>query len=266
MGRFLSPDPSAGYYSEVADPQSLNLYIYGRNNPLINIDPSGLDCIKDNGNGTYSHNDGDCANETEDAANHEYYVDCDGCTSGGISDVNIPDHPGGVNFSTANGSFYADQGGSLFNLNATGYGLGLTDETITALADIHDMVTGTDPFAGWPLPTVPTVPWYNDTSLPAYKFVMDHGVTIGCLAGLDPGNVAPSGKTEVGDTHERDEEDKNETINGQHEVPGPNTDVKKGGTIAYNTRGTGNNAATGVGAGAEYVDNVSHCFGNASQK
>ena len=82
MGRFMSPDPSGLVFADPTNPQSFNLYNYGWNNPLINVDPTGLDCVKDNGDNTVSYNSGDCANESEDAANHEYYINCDGCTSG----------------------------------------------------------------------------------------------------------------------------------------------------------------------------------------
>jgi len=45
MGQFLSPDWSAQLepvpYARLADPQSLNLYSYARNNPLIVVDPDG---------------------------------------------------------------------------------------------------------------------------------------------------------------------------------------------------------------------------------
>jgi hypothetical protein len=41
----MSPDPSGLAYAEPANPQSLNLYAYVLNNPLINIDPTGLDCV-----------------------------------------------------------------------------------------------------------------------------------------------------------------------------------------------------------------------------
>jgi RHS repeat-associated protein len=48
MGRFLSPDWSAKIepvpYAKLADPQSLNLYSYVRNNPLSNVDIDGHDC------------------------------------------------------------------------------------------------------------------------------------------------------------------------------------------------------------------------------
>jgi RHS repeat-associated protein len=96
MGRFLSPDPSQLYYANPLNPQSLNLYSYGWNNPLTNIDPTGMDCVKDNGNGSVSYNSGDCANENEDAANHEYYINCDGCTSGAT----------GANLDQATGDLY----------------------------------------------------------------------------------------------------------------------------------------------------------------
>jgi RHS repeat-associated protein len=44
VGRFMSPDPSGLAYANPSNPQSLNLYAYVLNNPLTNIDPTGLDC------------------------------------------------------------------------------------------------------------------------------------------------------------------------------------------------------------------------------
>jgi len=49
MGRFMSPDPSQLYYSDQTNPQSFNLYSYAQNNPLINTDPSGEECVWDDG-------------------------------------------------------------------------------------------------------------------------------------------------------------------------------------------------------------------------
>jgi RHS repeat-associated protein len=43
MGRFLSPDPLSIEMHRLGDPQQLNLYMYGRNNPLKVTDPTGLD-------------------------------------------------------------------------------------------------------------------------------------------------------------------------------------------------------------------------------
>ena len=75
MGRFLSPDPSQLYYAEQANPQSFNLYSYGQNNPLKNIDPTGLDCVYFNDSGTgaesvdHNSNSGECGQNGGDWVN-----------------------------------------------------------------------------------------------------------------------------------------------------------------------------------------------------
>jgi RHS repeat-associated protein len=46
----VSPDPSGLLAQNPANPQSWNLYAYVQNNPLINIDPNGLDCVYTSGN------------------------------------------------------------------------------------------------------------------------------------------------------------------------------------------------------------------------
>lgn len=50
MGRWMSPDwaakPEAVPYSDLEDPQSLNLYGYVRNNPLSKEDPDGHNLIR----------------------------------------------------------------------------------------------------------------------------------------------------------------------------------------------------------------------------
>jgi RHS repeat-associated protein len=43
MGRFMSPDPLYLELHRLVDPQQLNLYAYGRNNPLEFTDPTGMD-------------------------------------------------------------------------------------------------------------------------------------------------------------------------------------------------------------------------------
>jgi RHS repeat-associated protein len=58
MGRFLSPDPSGLTYASATNPQSLNLYSYALNNPLTNIDPTGMYCFY-GGAGDTPENDSD---------------------------------------------------------------------------------------------------------------------------------------------------------------------------------------------------------------
>jgi RHS repeat-associated protein len=48
QGRWLSPDPYDGSY-DYSNPQSFNRYSYVLNNPLSNIDPSGMECVWQNG-------------------------------------------------------------------------------------------------------------------------------------------------------------------------------------------------------------------------
>jgi RHS repeat-associated protein len=54
MGRFLSPDssdPDTIPYAEFENPQTLNLYSYGHNNPLVYNDPDGHDVTICDNNG-----------------------------------------------------------------------------------------------------------------------------------------------------------------------------------------------------------------------
>lgn len=137
MGRFMSPDPSGLYFANPANPQTLNLYSYVLNNPLVNIDPSGLDCATDNGEGTVTFNSGDCANESTDAANHEYYINCDGCTSGAT----------GAHLDTATGSLYATDanGNGIAGTTVQGFadpqGVSTT-ATVNAYATYLDNISG----------------------------------------------------------------------------------------------------------------------------
>jgi RHS repeat-associated protein len=89
MGRFMSPDPgNAGASPD--DPQSWNAYAYVLNNPLINIDPFGLDCLYGNdvegsealGNGVWVLR-GDCASESDNGLFVDGFVNSGSTTSNG---------------------------------------------------------------------------------------------------------------------------------------------------------------------------------------
>ncbi len=70
QGRFTSPDlPFLNW--NFTDPQSLNLYSYGRNNPLQNVDPTGRTCV------TVTHGDG-TSNLADDG-------DGKGCVGAGVN-------------------------------------------------------------------------------------------------------------------------------------------------------------------------------------
>jgi RHS repeat-associated protein len=57
LGRFTGPDGPLNDQS-ASDPQSWNLYSYGRNNPLRFIDPTGRACVVGDDGGEYDDNNG----------------------------------------------------------------------------------------------------------------------------------------------------------------------------------------------------------------
>ena len=72
MGRFMSPDWSAKMepvpYAKLDDPQSLNLYAYVLNSPLVHLDPDGHDGVILNASGLaggYGHNASMVGNDKE---------------------------------------------------------------------------------------------------------------------------------------------------------------------------------------------------------
>jgi RHS repeat-associated protein len=97
MGRFMSPDPAGPWAADVSDPQSWNFYAYARNNPLINIDPDGYDCVYLNNAGTDVDRDANGnptgidqnSNSGECGQNGGYWVD--GTATSGTYDPNSND-------------------------------------------------------------------------------------------------------------------------------------------------------------------------------
>lgn len=133
-GRFMSPDPSGLVYADPKNPQSLNLYSYAQNNPLTNVDPTGLDCVyfNDAGNGIesddHNSNSGECGQNGGDWVNGtvrsaQYFADSDtfGFRSNDSSNnyLTYATAPGtqsdgttcAGNCDTANGYFQSSNGG-----------------------------------------------------------------------------------------------------------------------------------------------------------
>jgi hypothetical protein len=116
-GRFLSPDPTGG---SLLNPQTLNKYSYGLNNPLINIDPTGLDCIHvNNDTGAYeSFDSGDCDNSTPELANSGQYI------NGTVNQIQLNQQGQVLGYSgtddsgsSIGGSFMSAGNGAVYGLN-----------------------------------------------------------------------------------------------------------------------------------------------------
>ncbi len=67
QGRWISPDPAGVTAVNMGNPQSWNRYAYVQNNPLINVDPLGLDCLYLFEDNTLDYiRPGDCYSSTDD--------------------------------------------------------------------------------------------------------------------------------------------------------------------------------------------------------
>jgi RHS repeat-associated protein len=90
MGRFSSPDPGWLLAADLTNPQSWNMYSYVLNNPLINIDPTGMECVWDDG--------------SYDAADDKQTGNAAGCSGQGGTyvDPNLFEHAALTNGQNAN--------------------------------------------------------------------------------------------------------------------------------------------------------------------
>jgi RHS repeat-associated protein len=78
-GRFMSPDP-ANAGADPSNPQSWNMYSYVMNNPLNAIDPTGMNCVWDNG--SY-----DAEDDPWDGNTAQGQTNCE--KAGGVWDANV---------------------------------------------------------------------------------------------------------------------------------------------------------------------------------
>jgi len=158
LGRWMSPDPSGQTYAEMTNPQSFNLYAYVMNNPLVNLDPIGLDCI-------YFTNDGlnvesiDPQNSTQNAGTglNQQATDC-GAHGGnwvnGTVGAVIPNSQGGFNVSSSDSlaTYYTTLTSPDLESSGTGcFGNCTTGYSVYTTYDLKSMlVTGSfDDFLQW---------------------------------------------------------------------------------------------------------------------
>lgn len=77
----MSPDPSALNFADPTNPQTLNLYSYVLNNPLIYTDPDGLDCVytsnQSSGSVSVETVRGDCRSDTDSGVYVDGHIDTD---------------------------------------------------------------------------------------------------------------------------------------------------------------------------------------------
>jgi hypothetical protein len=160
MGRFLSPDAIAG---NLSNPQSLNLYSYVMNNPLTNLDPTGLDCLYFNDAGTgLDPNGGIDRDNSSQSLNQQ----ASNCGSNGGAYVNGTVDAGSVNYNQNTDTFNvnsSDTSNNYFSIvTATGpsaYGANGSDVTNGVLFQSR---SGYDPSVlpslNFAVPGAPTAP------------------------------------------------------------------------------------------------------------
>jgi RHS repeat-associated protein len=68
QGRWVSPDPAGLAAVTLADPQSLNRYVYVRNRPLSSLDPLGLTCFALDENGNITDTELDTISNAQDCS------------------------------------------------------------------------------------------------------------------------------------------------------------------------------------------------------
>jgi RHS repeat-associated protein len=118
QGRFTSPDPEIGG-GHLPDPQSWNMYSYGRNNPLLYTDPDGRNYTVCDSTGA------NCSNLTDPQYN-QYLAS--------IQDSNISVSPSGnINYQNADGSVTTTGSATYYNERAEN-AVGFLNFGITTLA------------------------------------------------------------------------------------------------------------------------------------
>jgi len=162
VGRFMSPDQPFVDQHPVS-PQSWNLYSYARNNPLIMIDPNGLDCVYASASGSTGSTSVDHSSSSEECGSTEgtwvpgTVSDGHAAYNPGNGQFQVASYDGGkVDFATFAEGAQTDAAGKCLS-GCQGYGFGSTNAAWLAgmtvgggsLGDMMSfMVNRTEPIHG----------------------------------------------------------------------------------------------------------------------
>jgi RHS repeat-associated protein len=110
MGRFSSPDPSMASM-HFQNPQSLNRYAYVLNNPLILVDPKGMDCVYAGSDAAHSSViSGDCLSDDDDGVFVDGHVNSLSDNSNGSITAHWSDYTAATNPYDRSGLFQTPDG------------------------------------------------------------------------------------------------------------------------------------------------------------
>ena len=237
MGRMTSPDPSQLYYADPNNPQSFNLYAYVQNNPLVNVDPNGLDCVYFNDDQSVNHVlSGDCASTQDNG----YYIDATG-----VNNATLNDNGDLTSYSTGDGSFLADGTPNNSSVEVTAPDPGIDPDEARINALVQGVATDTA-----------SMPWLCNTSVTLRGQIPKTPIAIG--ATLDRNGVSGSARARLGQDSGGNQV--NITSNGksanvQISVPTPFTALGLPVRATVGTAGA-NKVAVGASANIPWAKNV----------
>ncbi len=235
LGRFSSPDPAGIFVADLSNPQSWNLYGYVWNNPLGNLDPTGLSCVNLDNGGQSDDGDGK------------------GCAGAGVKPGNADD-PSTLNQGQTNAQANAENPPDLQ----------LASVPITATLNFDTTPPprrGTSICAGYGTvcfpTTAPNIEPIDWSSVAMYA---------ACIANVESGFMVRHN----GNTQAQDASDTVPATQGTRRLPsgesanvffGPGRGLQNGGQAPVNPGGDSPVPGT-VADGANYFSNVLQCIAN----